>query len=166
MNKSHMLSQEKFVAKLCQSAPMLVAIATEKNFSKAAAKLGVHQSAISHRLNLLEEVLELTLFERTTRQVELTEHGRIICETAQAVVKQCENAIQMLDAFQTQDGINLSVSSSLAMKWMLPNLAAAREQGLEVSLDVNDNPVDFQNGQINAAIRFGNGPYPGLHSHF
>src|SRR4249919_2156278 len=52
-----------------------VAIARERSFTKAAAKLGISQSALSHTIRELEEGLGLRLLTRTTRSVSTTEAG-------------------------------------------------------------------------------------------
>ncbi|MBO6803861.1 MAG: LysR family transcriptional regulator [Thalassospira sp.] len=145
-------------------APVLAAIARENSFSKAAEKLGVHQSAVSHRITQLEEALGFALFERTTRQITPTEYGRVLCAAALETVGVWDGAFDRLEKFRTEGTVRLSVASALAMKWVLPNLASAQEAGLEIALDVNDRPVDFSAGTMDAAIRFGAGPYPGLHS--
>ncbi|MBC05975.1 LysR family transcriptional regulator [Thalassospira sp.] len=164
MKKSHESSREYLIARASHLAPVLAAIASENSFSKAAEKLGVHQSAVSHRITQLEEALGFALFERTTRQITPTEYGRVLCAAAIESVDVWDAAFDRLEKFRTSGTVRLSVASALAMKWVLPNLASAQQAGLEIALDVNDRPVDFSAGTIDAAIRFGVGPYPGLHS--
>lgn len=164
MKKSHETSRASLIAKANQNAPLLAAIARAGSFSKAAEALGVHQSAISHRVTLLEDALGFALFERTTRQITPTTHGRILCAAAMDALAHWDRAFDQIDKFASEGAVRLSVSSSLAMKWVLPHLGSAADAGLEIALDVNDRPVDFRAGVIDAAIRFGVGPYPGLHS--
>ncbi|EKF08329.1 transcriptional regulator [Thalassospira profundimaris WP0211] len=158
------MSRSDLIARVSPLAPVLAAIARENSFSKAAEKLGVHQSAVSHRITQLEEALGFALFERTTRQITPTEYGRVLCAAALETVDVWDGAFDRLDKFRTEGTVSLSVASALAMKWVLPNLTSAQQAGLEIALDVNDRPVDFSAGTIDAAIRFGTGPYPGLHS--
>ncbi|MBR9901943.1 MAG: LysR family transcriptional regulator [Rhodospirillales bacterium] len=158
------MSRADLIGRVSPLAPVLAAIARENSFSKAAEKLGVHQSAISHRITQLEEALGFALFERTTRQITPTEYGRVLCAAAIETVDVWDGAFDRLEKFRTEGTVRLSVASALAMKWVLPNLASAQQAGLEIALDVNDRPVDFSAGTIDAAIRFGAGPYPGLHS--
>lgn len=164
MKKSHETSRASLIAKANQNAPLLAAIARAGSFSQAAEALGVHQSAISHRVTLLEDALGFALFERTTRQITPTTYGRILCAAAMDALSLWDTAFDQIDKFATRGVVRLSVSSSLAMKWVLPHLGNAADAGLEIALDVNDRPVDFRAGVIDAAIRFGVGPYPGLHS--
>jgi len=58
-----------------------VAVARERSFTKAAAKLGVSQSALSHTIRGLEARLGLRLLSRTTRSVSPTEAGERLLQT-------------------------------------------------------------------------------------
>jgi DNA-binding transcriptional LysR family regulator len=58
-----------------------LAVARERSFTKAAAKLGVSQSALSHTLRGLEARLGLRLLTRTTRSVSPTEAGQHLIDT-------------------------------------------------------------------------------------
>src|SRR5258707_15386285 len=58
-----------------------LAVAKERSFTKAAAKLGVSQSALSHTIRGLEEDLGLRLLTRTTRSVSSTEAGERLLRT-------------------------------------------------------------------------------------
>jgi DNA-binding transcriptional LysR family regulator len=58
-----------------------VAVARERSFTRAAAKLGVSQSALSHTIRELEERLGVRLLTRTTRSVSPTEAGERLLHT-------------------------------------------------------------------------------------
>ena len=109
MKKSHEKSRAGLMAKANQNAPLLAAIARENSFSKAAEILGVHQSAISHRVNLLEEALGFSLFERTTRQITPTAYGRILCAAATEAMAVWDGAFDRLEKFENRGVVRLSV---------------------------------------------------------
>ena len=69
-----------------------VAIAEHGAFSKAAEKLFVAQSALSHQLAQLEDELGARLFHRSRRGVELTEPGRVFLAHALAILRQLDDA--------------------------------------------------------------------------
>ncbi len=155
---------EELTRKLMKSSEMLVAISEEQSFTRAGEKLGLQQSAVSHRVLALEEALGTRLFERTTRRLNPTPVGRILCAAAGACFETWEQALLQLEALRTTRSLRLSVSSSLAMKWLLPRLPEAQAAGLDLMLDVDDDVADLGGGHVQAAIRYGNGPYPGLYS--
>jgi DNA-binding transcriptional LysR family regulator len=64
-----------------------VAVADELNFTRAAERLGVSQQVLSEQIRRLEDELGLQVFDRTTRQVRVTSHGRQILDEARVVVE-------------------------------------------------------------------------------
>jgi LysR family transcriptional regulator, glycine cleavage system transcriptional activator len=156
--------RDKVIYKLVQASPMLAAIGEELSFTKAAERLNVDQSAVSHRAKSLEEALGNTLFDRTTRHLRLTEIGEILCHAAIETVANWDTALEKLEQSRSGDLIRLSMPSSLAMKWMIPSLPNAQAMGLNISVEVNEETIEFRANGPDAAIRFGPGPYPGLHA--
>lgn len=152
------------ISKLAQASPMLAAIGEELSFTKAAEKLNVDQSAVSHRAKSLEEALGHTLFERTTRSLQLTEIGEILCQAAMDTVANWDLALDKLERSRSGNLTQLSMPSSLAMKWLIPLLPNAQAKGLNITVEVKEETIDFRANESDAAIRFGRGPYPGLHS--
>ncbi|MFT7016870.1 MAG: LysR family glycine cleavage system transcriptional activator [Cellvibrionaceae bacterium] len=152
------------ISKLIQASPILTAIATELSFTKAAERLGVDQSAVSHRVKALEDALGHTLFDRTTRALRLTEIGETLCHAAIDNMASWDTALDKVERSRSTNLIRLSLPSSLAMKWLIPALPNAGAINLKIALDVKEEAVDFQAKAADAAIRFGPGPYPGLHS--
>lgn len=158
------MNRDDIAHKLILAAPMLAAIGEELSFTKAAERLSVDQSAVSHRTKSLEDALGHTLFDRTTRRLELTEIGEILCDAAIDTVSTWEAALDKLERTRSDNLIQLSLPSSLAMKWLIPALPNAQKMGLNISIDVKEEAVDFRLREADAAIRFGHGPYPGLHA--
>jgi LysR family glycine cleavage system transcriptional activator len=150
---------------LSAAAPLLAAIHRTGSFSAAAAELGQTQSTVSHKVRTLEQGLGFSLFSRTTRHVDPTRQGRLICEAAGISVDALNDALDRIDKLGTARDTVLTLSSSLAMKWLVPAMSRARERGLRLTLDIDDALSEIGgDGQPQVAIRFGTGPYPGLHA--
>ena len=158
------MNRNESIAKLVHASPLLGAIGEELSFTKAAERLGVDQSAVSHRIKSLEDALGHTLFDRTTRQLRLTEIGEILCHAAHDTVARWDAALDKVERSRSTNLIQLSLPSSLAMKWLIPALPNAQARNLNISVEVKEEAVDFLANEADAAIRFGPGPYPGLHS--
>lgn len=122
------------------------------------------QSAVSHRIKVLEDALGHTLFKRTTRQLRLTEIGEILCLASIDTIAKWDVALDKLERSRSTNMIRLSLPSSLTMRWLIPDLPNAQAKNLNISVEVTKGSVDFQENEADAAIRFGPGFYPGLHS--
>ncbi|MCF8466569.1 MAG: LysR family transcriptional regulator [Sneathiella sp.] len=149
---------------MAKSAAFLIAIKEQKSFAGAALRLSIDQSAVSHRIRMLEEEIGLRLFERTTRTIRLTETGEILCDAAESATAIWKAALTEISSEHQSNQIRLSAPSSLAMKWLVPILSLATETGMNLSLDVNDEMADVHAFEADVAIRFGPGPYRGLHA--
>lgn len=158
------MDRNETIFRLVHASPMLAAIGEELSFTKAAERLNVDQSAVSHRIRSLEDALGHTLFDRTTRKLRLTEIGEILCHAAIDTMARWDAALDRVERSRSTNLIQLSLSSSLAMKWLIPALPNAQAKNLNISVEVNEEAVDFLANEADAAIRFGPGPYPGLHS--
>lgn len=75
---------------------VFVEIARQKNFTRAAEQLSMAQPAVSMALKKLEEELELTLFNRKDKRVNLTAEGEVFLAHAHRILEQCESARQQM----------------------------------------------------------------------
>lgn len=116
-----------------------VAAAEEEHFSRAAKRANVVQSALSTSIRLLEEELGAQLFVRTTRQVRLTEAGRVLLDRARVVLdaaREAKEAVARVAGLE-QGSLHLGATPSLPGFIDLPALIALfheRYPGIEVHL--------------------------------
>jgi DNA-binding transcriptional LysR family regulator len=75
-----------------------IAVAEERQFTAAAAKVGAAQSSVSWGVGKLEDELGVVLFERTTRSVELTAHGRAFLPAARRILEAFDAGLDALNS--------------------------------------------------------------------
>ena len=140
--------------------------ATCGSLSKAADELGVTHGAISRQIKQLEEHLGILLFHRQPNGVETTDQGARLHEATQRAFNALQEGIQNVKRTADNQSITISLSASLATKWLVPRLPAFREAhpGLSVYLDTNDEVIDLQASQVDVALRYGTPAWGNLHS--
>ena len=79
-----------------QQLRILKAIATEKNFTRAAASLYISQPSLSKQIKILEENLDTILINREKNNISLTESGRIFLQYSERILILCEESCRAL----------------------------------------------------------------------
>ncbi|EHM2356368.1 transcriptional regulator GcvA [Salmonella enterica] len=127
----------------------------------AAAELHVTHGAISRQIRMLEEHLGIRLFLRLTRQIILTEEGAEFHHAITRILGELTGESERLRGRNPAMSLRISTGVSFASKWLAPRLSRlkAHYPEFDVHLDVTDINVDLNNGQVDAAIRYGNGRY-------
>ena len=140
------------------------AAARHLSFTLAATELNVTQTAISHQIRRLEEELGIRLFVRQNRALALTPEARDYLPGVRAAFNDLRLATDRLLRRDDDKVLTLSTLASLAAKWLLPRLTDFQEQhpGIDVRITTSTSLVDFQRDDVDAAIRYGRGQWPGL----
>ncbi|GAA0489576.1 MULTISPECIES: LysR family transcriptional regulator [Tatumella] len=134
-------------------------VARERSFTKAAAKLGVSQSALSHGIKALEARLNLRLLTRTTRSVAPTDAGERIIACLEPGIADLEQellSLVQLDGI-TSGNIRLSAGEHAARTLLWPKLKPFLKEYPEIKLDlvVDNGFVDIVAGQFDGGVRLG-----------
>jgi LysR family transcriptional regulator, glycine cleavage system transcriptional activator len=142
------------------------AAARHLSFTVAAAELNVTQTAISHQIRRLEEELGIRLFVRQNRALALTPQARDYLPGVRAAFNDLRLATDRLLRKDNEHVLTVSTLASLAAKWLLPRLSTFQEThpGIDVRITTSTALVDFGTGDVDAAIRYGRGDWPGLHA--
>ena len=140
------------------------AAARHLSFTLAAAELNVTQTAISHQIKRLEEELGLRLFIRKNRALALTPKAKDYLPGVRAAFNDLRLATDRLLRKDDDNVLTISTLSSLAAKWLLPRLSTFQEAhpSIDVRITTSTGLVDFRSGDVDAAIRYGRGHWPGL----
>src|SRR5258707_13707765 len=86
-------------------------VARERSFTKAAAKLGVSQSALSHTVRELEERLGLRLLTRTTRSVSSTEAGERLLQNIGPRLEEIEAELDAVTALREKPAGTIRITA-------------------------------------------------------
>jgi DNA-binding transcriptional LysR family regulator len=110
-----------------------LAVGRERSFTKAAAKLGVSQSALSHTIRGLEERLGIRLLTRTTRSVAPTEAGERLLHTLGPRFEEIEAELAALSELREKPAGTVRITAgehpAYAMLWARPGKAPAGLSG-------------------------------------
>ncbi|WP_243040038.1 LysR substrate-binding domain-containing protein [Dyella sedimenti] len=140
-----------------------VQVARLGNLSRAAEQANLTVSALSHQVRQLEQRLERKLFERGPRGVQLTAEGRRLME---AVAHHVEGIERAMAGFRRRrdDVLTLSAIPGVMSSWLVPRLArlVAAHPELQLNLQSSVELVNFERDPVDAAMRYGRGPWPGL----
>lgn len=135
------------------------------NFTRAADELGLTPAAVSHQIKEFEDRLGITLFARTSRTTKLTEAGVVIHEAAvEALDLLHRAAVRARKLARGTSELKVTTDSTFASKWLLPRIDRFRKirPDIELRFDATTKVRDFGRDDIDVAVRFGAGKYPGL----
>lgn len=140
------------------------AAARHLSFTKAAKSLHVTQGAISHQVKNLEAELGVMLFERLPRKLRLTPEGQVLADACQVAFERLSSTAERLKDGSKGRVLTVSLSPSLAVRWLMPRLHHFTDTypEFDLRLSASDALVDFKKSDVHMAIRYGPGPYPGL----
>jgi DNA-binding transcriptional LysR family regulator len=142
--------------------PDLAAFATvaeERSFTRAAARLGVSQSALSHTVRALEKRLGIQLLARTTRSVAATPSGKALLADLAPALERIQQSLQRVrkQSDRPSGRLRLVTSRSAALRVLLPKLQAFATAYPEIVLEVttSNEPVDLVAGEFDAGMQIG-----------
>jgi LysR family glycine cleavage system transcriptional activator len=140
------------------------AAARHLNFSRAADELSVTPGAVSQQIQNLEDYVGASLFKRTPKGLLLTDAAQTALPALREAFDRLAEAASLLTAAVDGRRLTVSVAPSFAAKWLVPRLGLFEEAHpqVDVWLSADMEVVDFASGEIDLAIRYGGGRYPGL----
>ena len=134
-------------------------VADERSFTRAATRLGVSPSALSHSMRGLEKRLGLQLLARTTRSVAPTTAGAALLQELAPALERIERAVA--EARQQKDTpsgrIRIIIPRTATQMVILPKLAQFARTYPEIVLEIthSNDPVDLIAGEYDAGVQLG-----------
>jgi LysR family transcriptional regulator, carnitine catabolism transcriptional activator len=148
-----------------------LALAEQRNFTRAAQQCHLSQSAFSSLIRTLEDSIGVRLFDRDTRNVDLTAEGRLFMTGAVRLMEDLQSALQNLGehAARRRGRATVAALPSLAAGWMPAVLARFREAYPGIELDVadvlSDNCLEFvRSGKADFSLSAVRSSAPELHT--
>ncbi|MDR0575961.1 MAG: LysR family transcriptional regulator [Candidatus Accumulibacter sp.] len=136
-----------------------IVVARERNFTRAAAQLGVSQSALSHTMRGLEEKLGVRLLTRTTRGVTPTDAGERLLTNIGPYYDGIESELAALSSFRDKPAgtVRITCSDAVIKTTLLPKLLPLLQEYPDIKLefDVNYGFRDIVADRFDAGVRFG-----------
>ena len=134
-------------------------VADERSFTRAAARLGISQSALSHSMRGLERRLGIQLLARTTRSVSPTAAGTALLRDLAPALERIERAVTETRKQREKPAgrIRLIIPRTATQMVILPKLARFAHTYPEIVLEVtsSNDPVDLVAGEYDAGVQLG-----------
>jgi DNA-binding transcriptional LysR family regulator len=138
---------------------MFLVVAEECSFTRAASKLGVSQSALSHAIRRLEANLGLRLLTRTTRSVSPTIAGERLVQTLRPAFADIDNKLMALTELRERPAGLIRLTTSLhaarTILWPAINRITAENPDIEIEINVDAGFVDIVAERYDAGVRLG-----------
>lgn len=139
-------------------------VARYMSFSKAALHLNISASAVSQQIRNLEEFLDCKLFRWTSNQLHLTEAADACMPKLHLAFSELQKAIEKLQIVEGRETLSISIAPSIATKWLVGRIGefCDKQPNLDVRIISTAILESFHDKEIDVAIRYGLGHYPGL----
>jgi LysR family glycine cleavage system transcriptional activator len=141
------------------------AVAAQRSFSAASEALHVTTAAVSMQIKSLEQYLQVRLFRRNRRDVQLTTEGESLLPFVRRGLDELELGFRAVKSARGS-ALVISVLGSFLQRWLLPRLPDFRAAHPKIDLQVRASMAlaDFARDDVHVAIRFGRGGWPRLHA--
>lgn len=139
------------------------AAARYRSFKRAAQELSVTPAAVSHQVRELEARLGLLLFERLPRRVVPTASALHLYPVLRDGFDAFADALRVVASDAADQVVTLTVTPAFASQCLLPRLPGLQRLHPEIQLRLvtGDQVVDLARGDVDLAVRYGDGPFPG-----
>ena len=140
------------------------ATARAQSLTRAAEALNLTHGAISHQIKGLEADLGVRLVERAGRGIRLTDEGARFAVRVRSALAEIADAVREVSERRNPRHLGVSVLPSFAARWLLPRIGHFIARHPDIDLDVSSNAglADFAREDIDVAIRWGLGDWPGV----
>ena len=142
------------------------AVATQGTFSGAAEALNVTTAAVSMQIKSLEDYLQVRLFRRSARNVQLTVEAQSLLPFVRRGLDELELGFRTVKSGRSSGALVVSLLASYLQRWLLPRIGAFRAAHPKIDLQFRTSTAiaDFAREDVHVAVRFGRGGWPRVHA--
>lgn len=139
-----------------------------RSFSQAARALNVTHAAVAQQVRALEDQLGRPLVQRDGRGVSLTTDGEQLAEALTQGFAAMHRGLEALRAGEADRPVRVTLTASFAAQWLMPRLRAFWERNPDIGLSLHPDSkvVDLHREGMDIGIRYGNGDWPGVETHY
>ena len=132
------------------------------SFRRAGEELLISQSAVSHHIRQLETYLKIRLFHRQSRSISLTPEGASYLADITTAFDLIGDSTRALHGRGTRTRVRVSLLPSFAANWLVPRLKRFHLQHPDIDIDLEPtlDLADLDKGEVDLAIRYGDGRWP------
>ena len=151
-----------------QALRAIEAVARLRSLTRAAEALHLTHGAVSHQIKALESELGVELVERAGRGIRMTDAGERFASRVRIAFAELGAAVREARDRANPRQLRITTTPSFAARWLLPRLGGFITAHPDIDIDVGASMpvVDLAREQIDAAIRYGQGSWPGVHVEF
>jgi LysR family glycine cleavage system transcriptional activator len=137
-----------------------------ESFRTAGEELFITASAVSHQIKSLEEELGEQLFDRTSRELRLTETGKSLYADASPLIEQLDTVVAKYKKGATSSSIRISVQPFFASEYFVPRLSEFTAENPEIDIQVgtSDETTEKHPSDADLSIRLFRSPPPDMPS--
>ena len=136
-----------------------IAVAEAGSFTRAAAKLGLSQSALSYSVRMLEQKLGVRLISRTTRSLSLTDAGERMLQSLRPAFEHIESEIAAVTALRDKPAGTIRITTfryaATSVLWPVITKFLAEYPDIEMEIILDEGLTDIVAGRFDAGIRIG-----------
>ncbi len=133
------------------------------SFTRAGMELFVSQTAVSHHVKSLEDLLGVKLFRRLPRGLALTDEGAALAPVLTDAFRRVTATMSRFEEGHFHEVVTVGVVATFAVGWLMERLPAFHQAHpyLDLRIMTNNNRVDLAGDGLDLAIRFGDGSWRG-----
>jgi LysR family transcriptional regulator, glycine cleavage system transcriptional activator len=157
--------------RLLPSTSMLTAfdaVARSGSFSAAARELNLTPSAISRQVGALESQLNVALFKRVRKTVQITDAGKNYAQEVHSILQAIRQASLSVMTDPLIGTLNLAILPTFGTRWLMPRFPLFLKENPNITVNFVSklSPFDFQRENLHAAIHYGAPDWPDTDSTF